>query len=99
MADKPNPFKPGDRLIEDKEGKPPDILCPFIGNMMVPVVKRETIERVGAGSARPPMIAGMESRLFPCQLDLCMFWNAEKKTCGIKLGMDAIAKFMDRGEG
>ena len=70
---------------EEKAAAGPDKLCPFIGNMAVPLVKQSSIERAG-----PPMIAGLEAKLFPCQGSLCTFWNGAG--CNINAGIETLKR-------
>lgn len=71
-------------LFTDKEK--PDLLCPFIGNMVVPVFEKRIVDSPG-----PPKL-GVEAKLFPCQGAGCMFWNVERHGCAIKLGFEALPR-------
>ena len=69
----------------DAEAAAQEKLCPFIGNMAVPVMKQSSVERVG-----PPVIAGLEGKLFPCQGKLCTFWNGS--SCNINRGIETLIR-------
>jgi hypothetical protein len=60
---------------DEKIEEQPTKLCPYIGNMGVPVMREPTIKLGG-----PPQIQ-IEPKLFPCQGSLCTFWSQAESKC------------------
>jgi hypothetical protein len=84
-------------IFNDDQEKGEPKLCPFIGNMASPVIKRSEIAQAGM----PPQIVSIEPKLFPCQGELCTFWSVEKERCIKRMEAEAtveLAETMKRVE-
>ncbi len=67
-------------------------LCPFLGNQVIPVPKKGRLVTGG----NPMDAVELRPTFFPCQGDICTFWNNETQTCVIKDGFEALPRLEAR---
>lgn len=76
-------------LGDIKQAKEGDVICPFIGNSIVPMLKPPSIANPGG---RPEMIPSVQ--MWPCQEALCTMWDAGQGGCTVKFGFKAMQEIV-----
>lgn len=97
---KPSPFADDSRPTRPVPSPPPqeqgtisqegEYLCPFLGNSVMPVLKKRSMIQAGPEAGNVEL--GAEAQFWPCQQEKCALWNDEQSDCSIKLGMDALPR-------
>jgi len=87
-----NPFKKIEGGKSEPQNPEPETgkICVLQGNMVVPVFGNKSGIVGPEGRGGGGQAVALEAKLFPCQKQRCVFWNAGAEDCSIKLGMEAL---------